>query len=258
MSLSKPFSGASIEAGEFDQRLPHFGAISPAKEYHGTSFFQSDTQYNLNRNQHNDLHDEINSFFDKAPTQENFNIFNALDGCKETLWDKEHRDDEFFNAPVRGRNQSFKQPLERKDSVKSDKESETASNTKDTMYCGSKRHADEANSDTRCNTSSLDQKKFFHEDLNAFDDLINIEEKQLPSINNVVSLAIRDDSGEFSVSTKSNLITDNKILNNFLTIADSADLSDLLEAVRDCQAQVSSKISKLSEAQNRLPAKASM
>ncbi len=259
MSLSKPFSGASIDAGEFDQKLPHFGPISPAKEVHGTSFFQNDTQFNIGRTQPNVLNEEITSFFDKAPAQESFNPFSAFEADKQIFWEKEHKDDRFFLANVGDKAQAFKEPTGKKDSVDSDKESETVSNTKDITFCGNKRPAEEISVETKCNTSSMSQKKYFHEDLNIFDDLVNIDEKQLaiPPINNVVSMTIRDDSGEFSVSTNSNSLTKNKILNNFLTIADVSDLNDMLQAVRDCQAQVSSKISKLDKLQNGLPAKAS-
>eukprot|EP00344_Euplotes_crassus_P003594 CAMPEP_0197003552 /NCGR_PEP_ID=MMETSP1380-20130617/8400_1 /TAXON_ID=5936 /ORGANISM="Euplotes crassus, Strain CT5" /LENGTH=258 /DNA_ID=CAMNT_0042422087 /DNA_START=1 /DNA_END=777 /DNA_ORIENTATION=+ len=247
MSFNNPFSGASIESREFDQKFSNLRSSSPTRELYGNNFFQNETNYNLGRTHVADLNECIDSFFDKAPAQNNLNFFNDHDAADKLFWEKDEGMVDQFNLNGAKKIHRLGMPVKEKGSIKSEKESDTACYTKDVAHCGFKRPADEVNINTRHNTSSFEKKKFFHEEISVFDDILIDEKVELPPINNVVSMSIRDDSGELSVCTNSKSINDNKVLKNFLTVADSSDLIDLLQSVRDLQTEVNSKISELSQ-----------
>uniref|UniRef100_A0A7S3NRL5 Uncharacterized protein n=1 Tax=Euplotes crassus TaxID=5936 RepID=A0A7S3NRL5_EUPCR len=115
------------------------------------------------------------------------------------------------------------------------------------LHCEPNKTSEEFNAETRVNILTLETKKHFHEKMSIFEDLIPSTFPELPSLNNVVSMTIKEDSGDLKVSTNSKSMTENKILSNFLTIADASDLNDLLQSVRDLQTEVSSTISELSK-----------
>jgi len=176
--------------------------------------------------------------------QENIHVFNGLEADEKFFWEKDQESSFRFNQhqPVRKLQIPVKKSLDRNVKVL-----ETNIVPKDMLHCEPNKTSEEFNAETRVNILTLETKKHFHEKMSIFEDLIPSTFPELPSLNNVVSMTIKEDSGDLKVSTNSKSMTENKILSNFLTIADASDLNDLLQSVRDLQTEVSSTISELSK-----------
>jgi hypothetical protein len=128
------------------------------------------------------------------------------------------------------------------------KESETSDYTKGNLYCGTKRNTNDILSvSSKCN-SNLIERKVSNDEYCIFEDqLAHIDETSLPDLNNLVSISLEEDSGILSVSTFTHNLDDNKLITNFLTLADEADLIDMQLAVKACEAQIIAKLNTLNK-----------
>lgn len=244
MSFSKPFSGMNNEVSEDNQKFHDFRLDSPAVTPIDPNFFKENNQLS-NLGGTNKAKECIDSFLDKPLTQERFNIFNAFEEGEKWFWEKENKEDGLFGFRIESLKPSFKQPLIRKNSENHFKDYETASNTKDVALYGIKKEAKENVFEVNCNTFSGNQTKAFNIEQNVFGDLIEEDNKKLPTLNSLVSLTIEEESGALTVNTHSSKMSENKLLNNFLGIADIVDLNNLLQAIKDCEANLSVKLLKL-------------
>ena len=245
MSFSKSFSKIDIEEGEDSQKFHNFRLESPVRTPMGPNFLKEPNPFSTVGTFTN-KRESIDSFFDKSLAPEKFNIFSALEEGEKGFWEKEKKEEGLFGFKMDQLKPSFKNPSQRKKGLSTnDKESETASNTKDTAFYGSKRPTEENSVETKCNTLSMMQKNVFNIEHNLFGDLILEDKNELPTLNSLVSLTIQEEAGSLNVNIYSNKMSENKLLNNFLNIADTADLNDLLQAIQDCEANLSAKLLKL-------------
>lgn len=256
MNLSKSFSGKCIELGDDNQKFSNFKLDSPVGKLPGNAFFSGSNPFDFGIGTFNDVQKEgIESFFSHTQPQEKFNIFNAFEENEMNALDNDNKEDPFLDFNMNFSKPSFKKPAQRRDSLESDKDSETASNTKDTALCGLKRLVAIENNLTETKTQTAERKgdaskKYFHEDLNVFSDLIP-EKESLPSLNTLVSLSLDSEGGSLNVTADGNKLENHKLLSNFLNCADRSNLNDLLQTLKDCEAGLNSQLEKITQSKTQ-------
>jgi hypothetical protein len=183
------------------------------------------------------------SFFDRSSKMEGPSDFIFEDGH----FNKGNHEEDTLEFGIDQDFTAFKKPIWKLESEKH-KESETSDFTKVNMYCGTKRKTDDILCvNSKCN-SNLIEGKVYNDDYCIFEDqLAHNDETILPDLNTLVSLSLEQDSGILSVTTFTHNLNDNKLLTNFLTLADKADLIDLQLAVKACEAEIIAKLNEVNK-----------
>ena len=140
----------------------------------------------------------------------------------------------------------FKQPRKKSDSDSDNGTGENHSNVKNPFKQATREHTQTCTMDTKSGVSTQSMKSGgVFDAYSCFNDLNPAIEKEVPTLNHMVSLTMADGDYSFSVKTSSSRVSDCKLLNNFLNMAESSDLADLdrfLDLARD---EISAKLSKL-------------
>ena len=142
----------------------------------------------------------------------------------------------------------FKEPMKKPDQYSDYNQENTACNTKE-FEKATKSH-DQSSNDTNSGDSTQSMKSALFDGLSLFQDFIPVVEKQeLPSLNHVVSMSIKDGDSSFSIKTNSSKINDCKLLTNFINIAEMDDLKALDKMLEGAKEDILAKLSKLPEGQ---------
>lgn len=255
MKLSQQVNGANIEIGDEGLNFNSFRPGSPYGSNPRKDFFRDSSALNFGSFGQNDARHGLDLFFDKPNSHDQLNFINDFEGNDhEEFNPRDDSDEEILNFKIDLEKNDFKKPspMDRKESD-SIKDSETNAHTKDAYHSGVKRASScrtESVVDTKCDTQSMHHRKFYHDELSMFGDLFQLKETSLPGLNNLVSLSIHSESSTLSVSACTCKISNNKLLQNFLGLAEDSDLLELQKAIKDCEAELSSEMRKLGEQKN--------
>jgi hypothetical protein len=252
MKLSQQVNGANVGIGDEGLNFNSFRSSSPYGMLPGKDFFKDSSALNFGSFGQHEAKNGLDLFFEKQDSHEQLSFGDDFEGSEKVDFTPNHdSDEEILNFKIDLEKNDFKKPspMDRKESD-SVKDSETNAHTKDVYHSGVKRATScrtDSVVDTKCDTQSVHQKKFYHDELSMFGDLFSPKETSLPGLNNLVSLSIASESGTLSVTCKN---SKNKLLHNFLSLAEESDLLELQQAIKDCEAELSSEMRKLGEQKN--------
>jgi hypothetical protein len=243
MKYSQSTNSASLKLEEDFLNSDSLIPTSPMGMSSYKDFFNERVPFNILGCSSNEAKYGFESFFDRASKMEGPSDFNFEDGH----FDKVDHEEDILEFGADHDFPAFKKPLWVLESEKN-KHSQSTDLTKGNLYCGTKRKSDEILSvNSKCNSSLIERKNSNDEYCIFEDQFANNSETVLPDLNSLVSLSLEEDSGVLSVTTFTHNMNENKLLTNFLTLADEADLLDLQLAIKACEEQIIAKLNKLND-----------
>lgn len=245
------FGNARDELPDSDLNIDGFHP-SPGHETHlRGDFFNENRSFNLGAYSSPKAKEGIESLFgNKSNLNERDNVFNDFEVSNKDPFAKEREEYNFlFNNEFD--NNAFKKPIEKKSSLKSIKDTETASYTKESYNTYGKRESTKSYSvDTRSDCLSFGQKKFSADGLSYFQDLCPVKEPNMPDLNSLVSLSFEQGGSSLSVKLCTCELENCKLLHNFLDIIEETDLVDLQNILNETKAEVAKELFKLQSEAN--------
>jgi hypothetical protein len=243
MKYSQPANSASLEMREDFLNINSLIPTSPMGMSSYKDFFNERVPFNILGCSSSEAKYGFESFFDRASKMEGPSDFNFEDGH----FDKVNHEEDILEFGIDHDFPAFKKPISKLQSEKY-KESETTDLTKENLHCGTKRKSDEILSiNSKCNSNLIVRNNSNDEYCIFEDQFAPNSETVLPDLNSLVSLSLEEDSGILSVTTFTHSMNGNKLLTNFLTLADEADLIDLQLAIKACEAQIIAKMNTLTK-----------
>lgn len=142
----------------------------------------------------------------------------------------------------------FKEPAKKISNEPEDNQTETAWNTKEYSKKISPSVKEGTSTETYSGKSTNSVHAAGFDNLSLFQDFnYPIEQKEIPSLNHLVSLTINDGDSSFAINTNSKNLTNCKLLSNFIKLADVDDLKSFDSVLDKLRSVLSAKLSGLSD-----------
>lgn len=239
------FTSSRDDPVEPDLNFTSFRASSPSSAFAKKDDFLGSSTFNFSAYAPKNIKEGLDSLFGSKPIVNPADEYDNFFGNPEKHYFEKENDDAFnFFVETPLNQDPFRKPVDRKESVKSANNSETASQSKDMMYATMKNETTKAYT-TDVQIDGTAQKKYFHESLAIFQDLTPVEEVELPALNSMVSLSIAQGSSSLEITTCTCKLSNCKLLHNFLSLAEEAELADLQKTLSQCKSELSAKIAEL-------------
>lgn len=252
MMRNNYFGNARDEFPDSDLNIGGFHHSSGTETHLRGDLFSDNHSFNYGTCSSPRAKEGIESLFgNKSNPFERDNVFNDFEVSNKDLLTK-HKDEGInylFHQDYE--NDAFKKPIEKRSSIKSIKDTETASYTKETYNAYGKRESTrEYSVDTRSDSLSFVQKKFSADGLSYFQDLCPVEEPKMPDLNSLVSLSFEQGGSSLSVKLCTCELENCKLLHNFLDIIEETDLVDLQNILTQTKAEIAKELIKLQSKAN--------
>ena len=228
----------------------NFRPLSPKLSCFQESMFQNNNPFNFGSSALKSPKEGIEALFEnkKSPLNQEIIGFD-FDIPAKGLFNKERDDDFNFLYQNEFRPESFRKPMEKKETTRSLKDSETVSHTKEISSPKSKRECSSIFSfDTKSEIHSQAKKSVF-EGISYFQDLCPIKADEIPTLNTLVSITLNQGSSSLSLSLNSSELNNNKLLKNFFLLADNTELNELSSLMEQTTRDLSATIAQLKRKQ---------
>lgn len=170
-----------------------------------------------------------------------------LDDIASKTANFEGRDDDFnFFFGDEARPETFRKPIMKKDRTDSLKEAETMCNTKEAIPASLRQDVTSSDAeDTKSEFLSQSAKNSYLDNYSLFQDLCPVKEEKLVPLNSFVSLTLGDKGSSLSVDLCTCNLSNCKMLQNFLQLAEDSQLEELGEVLDSCESELTSKLAQL-------------
>ena len=230
----------------------NFRPLSPKLACFQESMFQNNNPFSFGSSTLKSPKEGIEALFEnkKSPLSQEIIGFD-FDVPAKGLFNKDREDDFNFLYQDEFRPESFRKPIEKKETTRSLKDSETVSHTKEVSSPRSKREWNSIfNFDTKSEILSQAKKSVF-EGMSFFQDLCPIKEDELPALNTLVSITVNQGSSSLSLNLNSSELNNNKLLKNFFLLADDTELNELSSLIEQSTRDLSATIAQLKSQQQQ-------
>lgn len=236
------------EVIDSDLNFNSFRTPSPGSGYLNNDYFPGNELFNFDGFSPIDAKEGIESLFTNKPHQSDRDNFNCDFGASEKfLFNNDQNEGINFIFNNDFANDSFKKPFGKRTSGKSIRDQETVCNTKESYSTVAKKESCKSvSTETKSDCYSMNQRKFFMDELASFKDLCPMKETDMPDLNSLVSLSIDQGSSSLSVKLCTCELKNCKLLNNFLDMAGEEELLDMKKLLNECKSELVAKLDKLS------------